>query len=109
MEPRMPRCWTSLPLPAAEGWREGEIRATSPRRVILVWHLFLALLLISICGCGDRSKPEAIWCETGTGPAEVVYPRAITYESAADTFFIIDRVAHVQRLARSSECLCEWQ
>jgi len=67
------------------------------------------LISLALAGCGERGKPEAIWCETGTGPAEVVYPRAITYEAAADTFFIIDRVAHVQRLDRDGKCLCEWQ
>jgi len=68
-----------------------------------------ALLLAGLSGCGDGGKPQAVWCETGTGPGEVVYPRAITYSRADDTFFIIDRVAHVQHLDHDGRCLCEWQ
>lgn len=72
--------------------------------------LVLGLLLASgIVGCSDPSKPKEIWCETGTGPAEVVYPRAIVYDPHIDNFYIIDRVAHVQRLDRNGHCLCDWQ
>ena len=67
------------------------------------------LLCAPLSGCGDPEKPKAIWCETGTGPAEVVYPRAITYDRGGDSFFVIDRVAHVQRLDRNGHCLAEWQ
>ena len=66
---------------------------------------FIAIL----CGCGESNKPQAVWCETGTGPGEVVYPRAITYSASDDTFFIIDRVAHVQHLDHEGHCLAEWQ
>ena len=68
----------------------------------------LALAAIS-CGCDRAVAPDAIWCETGTGPGEVVYPRAITYDGAADNFYVIDRVAHVQRLDRDGRCLGDWQ
>lgn len=70
---------------------------------------FAVLLCIFLSGCGDPAQPKAIWCETGTGPAEVVYPRAITYDRDGDSFFVIDRVAHVQRLDRNGHCLAEWQ
>ena len=69
----------------------------------------LAIAAVSCAGCGDRAKPEAIWCETGTGPGEVVYPRAITYDSCADQFYVIDRTAHVQRLDHDGHCLRDWQ
>jgi DNA-binding beta-propeller fold protein YncE len=71
--------------------------------------IFLTFALLSVAGCGDPAKPDAVWCETGTGPAEVVYPRAITYDTSSDNFYIIDRVAHVQRLDRNGKCLSEWQ
>jgi DNA-binding beta-propeller fold protein YncE len=64
-----------------------------------IFHLF---------GC-DHSKPQAIWCDTGTGPAQVVYPRAIAYKKQDDTFFVIDRMARVQHLSRRGECLAEWR
>lgn len=39
----------------------------------------------------------------------MVYPRAIAYDRGGDSFFVIDRVAHVQRLDRNGHCLAEWQ
>src|SRR5438132_4013518 len=83
----------------------------------LVWWGFSrprisALLLVCmmfVVGCGRSGKPQAIWCETGTGPAQVVYPRAISYSPDDDTFFIIDRVARVQHLDNHGKCLGEWR
>jgi DNA-binding beta-propeller fold protein YncE len=72
-------------------------------------RVILLLTSVSLAGCGDPARPEAVWCETGTGPAEVVYPRAITYDVSSDAFYVIDRVAHVQRLDRNGKCLGEWQ
>ena len=66
-------------------------------------------MALALAGCGDAHKPEALWCQTGTGPGEVVYPRAITYDANLDNFYIIDRVAHVQRLDAGGHCLAEWQ
>ncbi len=74
----------------------------------------LAIFLISgwfalLGGCFDRSKPSAIWCETGTGPAQVVYPRAITYDPRDDSFFIIDRAARVQHLDAQGNFIKAWR
>jgi DNA-binding beta-propeller fold protein YncE len=65
--------------------------------------------LFALAGCGDPRKPEAVWCETGTGPCEVVYPRAITYDAFDDTFFIIDRMARIQHLSRDGKFIAEWR
>jgi ABC-type Fe3+ transport system permease subunit/DNA-binding beta-propeller fold protein YncE len=76
-----------------------------------VRRLSIFLLPFSIChlvGC-DQTKPQAVWCETGTGPAQVVYPRAIAYKKQDDTFFVIDRMARVQHLSTKGECLNEWR
>ncbi len=62
-----------------------------------------------LTGCGDTTKPEAIWCETGTGPSQVVYPRAIAYRPQDDSFFVIDRMARVQHLNHKGECITEWR
>ncbi|MEA2711614.1 MAG: hypothetical protein QOF78_4215 [Phycisphaerales bacterium] len=62
-----------------------------------------------VAGCGDTTKPQAIWCETGTGPSQVVYPRAIAYRPQDDSFFVIDRMARVQHLDRHGECIAEWR
>ena len=74
-----------------------------------MFRLILLFILSVAAGCGRSVKPDAIWCETGTGPAEVVYPRAITYDRDHDNFYVIDRVAHVQCLDHDGHCLCEWQ
>ena len=49
-----------------------------------------------------------MWCETGTGPAQTVYPRGIAYSPADDTFFIVDRQARIQHLDRAGKFICEW-
>ncbi|HEX8915957.1 MAG TPA: hypothetical protein VF796_26655, partial [Humisphaera sp.] len=68
---------------------------------------FLALLL---AGCRDPAKPTAVWMSTGTGPGQVVYPRAITYSAADDTYFLVDRVGRVQHVsAADGRYLNEWQ
>jgi len=72
-------------------------------------HAVIPILLLWLAGCGDSTKPEAIWCETGTGPGEVVYPRALTYDDRSDTFYLIDRTAHVQRLDHDGRCVQDWQ
>jgi len=71
--------------------------------------MVVALLALNGVGCGDATKPGAIWCETGTGPAQVVYPRAIAYRPQDDSFFVIDRMARVQHLNRKGECITEWR
>jgi DNA-binding beta-propeller fold protein YncE len=71
---------------------------------------FMVLILACVFASGcDHTQPDAIWCETGTGPAQVVYPRAIAYKRADDTFFVIDRMARVQHLSRKGDCLNEWR
>jgi DNA-binding beta-propeller fold protein YncE len=67
------------------------------------------LLLLPLCGGCDHSKPTAIWCETGTGPDQVVYPRGIAYSPGDDTFFIVDRMARIQHLDRNGGYLNEWR
>jgi ABC-type Fe3+ transport system permease subunit/sugar lactone lactonase YvrE len=69
--------------------------------------ILITLLLTS--GCRDRSKPEAIWCTTGIGPAQVVYPRGITYNAKDDSFFIVDRAARVQHLDNQGHFLAGWK
>ncbi|MDB5294115.1 MAG: pknD 3 [Phycisphaerales bacterium] len=73
--------------------------------------LLLALfpLLAAAAGCGDRGQPDAVWMSTGTAPGQVVYPRAICYDKADDSFFVIDRVAHVQHLDRKGNPLGGWR
>lgn len=79
----------------------------SPPKVSVAALLAGALTILST-GCGGSGQPDAIWCETGNGPAQVIYPRAIAYRPQDDTFFIIDRSAHVQQLDRRGQCLNEW-
>jgi ABC-type Fe3+ transport system permease subunit/sugar lactone lactonase YvrE len=82
------------------------LRSSVPRRVLVLLPL-IGILIFN--GCGDPKAPEAVWCDTGTGPAQVVYPRAIAYSDRDDTFVVVDRLARVQRLDRKGKCVAEWR
>ncbi len=68
----------------------------------------ILLSLLFILGCDPSKQPDAVWLETGNGPGQVVYPRAIAYAQTTDTFFLVDRAAHVQHLDRDGKCLNNW-
>jgi ABC-type Fe3+ transport system permease subunit/sugar lactone lactonase YvrE len=74
--------------------------------------LNICLLTFAIChltsGCDPLREPDEIWLDTGTGPGQVVYPRGIAYSPKDDTFFIVDRSAHVQHLDRNGKFLNDW-
>jgi DNA-binding beta-propeller fold protein YncE len=76
-------------------------------RLRRTWATVLLLTLIPP-GCADPKQPKAIWLTSGVGPGEVVYPRAISYCAADDSFFVIDRAARVQHLNRRGEFLAGW-
>ena len=67
--------------------------------------LLVAFLFV---GCSRGNRPDDVWCESGTGPAQTVYPRAIAYSASDDTFFIVDRQARIQHLDRDGKFLHEW-
>ena len=71
--------------------------------------LVCAASLLTLQGCTRSSHPEAVWCDTGTAPGEVVYPRGIAYSPKDDTFFIVDRMARIQHLDRDGRPLALWQ
>ena len=73
------------------------------------WVAPLLCLAFLLTGCRDPRQPKEIWCETGTGPLQVVYPRAITYDAIDDSFFIIDRMARIQHLDRNGKFIADWQ
>jgi len=77
-------------------------------RLVGRWAL-LVLSLAVMAGCGDTAQPDAIWCETGTGRGQLVYPRGAAYSPADDTYFVVDRMARVQRLDRFGQWLNEWR
>ena len=58
-------------------------------------------------GCSDRDRPESIWGQSGRGPGEFVYPRAIAYDG--DGFFVVDRAGRVQRLDSNGRFIVGWQ
>jgi DNA-binding beta-propeller fold protein YncE len=67
------------------------------------------LIATILCGgCRRGAEPDAIWCSTGNGPGQVVYPRGIAYCSADDSFFIVDRMAHIQHLDRTGRSIHGW-
>ncbi len=69
-------------------------------------RIFAFLFLLQ--GCGPGKQPDAIWLDTGTGPGYVVYPRAISYDPASDTFYVVDRTAHIQRLDHDGKSIANW-
>jgi len=74
--------------------------------LLVIGHWTLVILLT---GCTKPGSPDAIWCETGTGPDQVVYPRGITYSPTDDTFFVVDRMARIQHLDRAGKFIAEWR
>ena len=70
---------------------------------------FTLILATLLSGCGRGNQPDEIWCDTGIGPGQVVYPRGICYSPGDDSFFIVDRHAHVQHLSRKGDCLNDWR
>jgi DNA-binding beta-propeller fold protein YncE len=65
-----------------------------------------ALLLI---GCDDGKQPDAVWFETGVGPNQTVYPRGICYSKKDDCFFLVDRMARIQRVGANGKTISEWR
>jgi ABC-type Fe3+ transport system permease subunit/DNA-binding beta-propeller fold protein YncE len=70
--------------------------------------VLLAVVTWSFTGCSGGNRPDDVWCETGTGPAQTVYPRGIAYSASDDTSFIVDRQARIQHLDRHGKFLGEW-
>jgi DNA-binding beta-propeller fold protein YncE len=100
--------WVWLRLGRGGVFAGGVPRRMSPTALVL--GVIIAGTSLTIAGgCGNAAEPEAIWCDTGTGPGQVVYPRAIAYNKQDDTFVVIDRLARVQRLDRDGHFLNEWR
>jgi DNA-binding beta-propeller fold protein YncE len=102
-------------------WRTGGVQFSRrppappppPKRGFEVVRFMLMLAILAspivLCGCGGSSEPDEIWCEPGTGPVQLVYPRAISYDAKDDTFFVIDRLAHINHIDRAGKPLGEWK
>ncbi|MCY2952391.1 MAG: hypothetical protein NTU53_10485 [Planctomycetota bacterium] len=69
--------------------------------------LLAAAILLS--GCGDGTQPQEVWCETGAGKGQTVYPRGICYSKLDDTFFFVDRMARIQHLDAHGNWLNDWR
>jgi len=81
-------------------------RSCSTARNSVPYGILVALLL---SGCGKAQQPEAIWCSTGQGPGQVVYPRGIAYSSKDDTYYLIDRAARIQHITGTGGPIGGWQ
>jgi DNA-binding beta-propeller fold protein YncE len=71
--------------------------------------LSLLLLLQPTGGCGKPDEPEAIWDSSDSRIHPLVYPRGIAYSPAADEFFVVDRMARIQRISGDGRFICEWR
>ena len=67
-----------------------------------------ALMFLS-GGCDDRSRPDAIWMETGVARGQTVYPRGFTYSARDDCFFLVDRMARIQRIEHDGRVSIDWR
>ena len=97
--------WLGIRLVAA--LRGGGVRfigSSVARSVILI-----ASGVMFLGGCGNGTQPEEVWGATGTGKGQTVYPRGICYSRFDDTFFVVDRLARVQRLDDHGTWLNEWR
>ena len=83
--------------------------ATGRSPAIAIAGLSALASVLTLAGCSDPAEPDAVWLETGTGPGQVVYPRAITYSPGDDSFFVIDRLARIQHLDAEGQPLGEWR
>jgi len=79
------------------------------RRTLQHQFVFSLCLCVSAANlnCGEVDQPEAIWGRSGRGPGEMIYPRAIA-RAPDGTFYVIDRVAHVQRFDTDGKPLNGW-
>jgi sugar lactone lactonase YvrE/ABC-type spermidine/putrescine transport system permease subunit II len=87
---------------------QGKRKNEKGKRFSIAAFFLFSFFLFSFTGC-DKTKPEAMWLDTGTGPEQVVYPRAIAYKQQDDTFFVIDRMARVQHLDHNGKFLNDWR
>lgn len=75
---------------------------------VLHWiAIWVAIIILS--GCSDPRKPEAVWMETGAGKGQVVYPRGICYSKHDNCFFVVDRMARIQRVEMDGSVSAEWR
>jgi DNA-binding beta-propeller fold protein YncE len=72
------------------------------------WILALLCVLVA-AGCERSGSPQAVWLETGPARGQVVYPRAITYSRAAHCFFVVDRLARIQRVEADGSVSLDWR
>lgn len=78
------------------------------RRMRLIAPLLVVALLLH-AGCDSRTRPQAIWMETGPSRGQVIYPRAICYSAKDDCFFVCDRAARIQRIERDGTVSADWR
>jgi ABC-type Fe3+ transport system permease subunit len=92
--------------------RRGALGALKPRTYMRgygarnVLLLAVALLLV---GCSKGEKPDAVWLETGAGEGQVVYPRAISYSKADDSYWVVDRLARIQHIDHNGKFIGGWR
>jgi len=76
-------------------------------RRISFWLGTLGCWLL-LTSCSRSPAPDDIYLDTGVGPSQVVYPRAIAYSATDDTIFVVDRRARVQHLDNRGQFLNDW-
>lgn len=76
-------------------------------KLSFIMRLPLLIALGLAAGCGRSEKPDAIWQPPDIRP--LIYPRGIAYSPLAKEFFVVDRVARIQRINSTGHFVNEWQ
>lgn len=102
--------WLNADIIRGKSKRRGICVAAARPAVIVRASMIVAVAIFLVLpGCRDPEKPQAIWLETGSGPAQVVYPRAIAYRPQDRSFVVIDRMARVQRIDAAGKFITGWR
>ncbi|HLL90372.1 MAG TPA: 6-bladed beta-propeller, partial [Tepidisphaeraceae bacterium] len=88
-----------------------EARMANDRQRPLFTSTFALLTstFLLLPGCSRSDAPDDTWLTTGTAPGQTIYPRGIAYSAASDEFYVVDRMARIQRLDAAGRALNGWQ
>jgi DNA-binding beta-propeller fold protein YncE len=70
--------------------------------------LILLLTALLPAGCDRSDHPEAIWDSSDGRMRPLIYPRGIAYAPKTDEYFVVDRMARIQRISGDGRFINEW-
>ena len=91
------------------GTRGNSLHIVQMMKLLPLLWLGLILSILALAGCRRSEKPEAVWDGSDGRIRPLVYPRGIAYAPAADQYFVVDRLAQIQRISGDGRFLNQWQ